>query len=151
MRTKGMFMENSYLNMEAERKRLHLLAKPSGYVSGLAMDNLAFQMRYSIKLLSQELADAGEPRVLQLVLSGEAEGDPRNWSLYADGVEVASGTGAFARGCFEDDAESFLGICRKAVRANAAPSFGERSCELLEAARRIAAVEAKAAVSANGR
>jgi len=144
-------MDNGYLNMDVERKRMHLLAKPTGYVSGLAMDNLAFQMRHSVGLLSRELEEGGEPRVLQLVLSDDAEGDPRSWSLYADGVEAASGTGAFARSCFEEEAARFLDVCREAVHANARPSFGERGHELLEAARRIAAVEAKAAASANGR
>ena len=144
-------MDNAHLNLHAERRRLHLLAKPTGFVSGMAMDNPGFQMRYSVKVLSQELADAGEPRVLQLVLLGEDERNPRRWALYADGTEVASGTGDFARACFEESAERFLGVCREAVAANASTSFGKHGYELLEAARRIAAIEAKLALKSEER
>lgn len=134
---------SAFHNLRPEVKRLHLLVKPTGWTSGMAMDNPGFQMKHSVKLLEQELAETGEPRVLQLFLRGADSRDPDAWELYADGVMVASGTGAFARECFEESATRFLDLCREAVAQNAQESFGQDGYEMLLAAQRIAGVEAR--------
>ena len=105
-------------------------------------------MRHSVERLEAELADDGEPRVLQLVCEGD-EHEPRAWTLYADGLKCAHGTGEFARACFCEAADAFMDVCREAVRASALPSRSEHDYELLRAARRIAAVEAGASRPAN--
>jgi len=138
-------MQNNsdFHNLRSEVKRLHLLVKPTGWASGMAMDNPGFQMRHSVKLLEQELAEAGQPRVLQLLLRGGDSKNPDAWELFADGVMVASGSGAFARECFEESATRFLELCREAVAQNAEASFGNDGYEVLLAAQRIARVEAQ--------
>ena len=133
---------NDYLNLTAERRRLHLLVKPTGHVSGLAMDNVGWQMRYSAKLLEGELARAGEARVIQLATYGADEREPDGWELFADGKKGASGTGGFARRCFEESAECFLETLREAVAANADEPFGEAELRVLGAARNVARIEA---------
>lgn len=65
--------------------------------------------------------------------------DPSAWTLFADGEEVASGSGAFARECFYEGARVFLDVCRDAVRAANLPEWSEREYSLLSAARKIAA------------
>lgn len=62
--------------------------------------NLAHQMRYSVELLEATLHSNGTPHVLQLKLEGGDERNPSFWTLYADGVRVAHGTGEFAQECF---------------------------------------------------
>ena len=133
---------NDYLNLTAERKRLHLLVKPTGFVSGMAMDNVGWQMRYSAKLLETELAEKGAARVIQLATYGEDEREPDRWELFADGKKVASGTGDFARRCFEESAERFLETLREAVAANADEQFSPSELRVLEAARDVARTEA---------
>lgn len=141
----------AFHNLRAERKRLHLLVKPTGWVSGMAMDNPGFQMKHSVKLLEEELAQAGEPRVLQLFLRGADSKDPDAWELFADGTMVASGSGDFARECFEQSATRFLELCREAVAANAAPSFSKQEYDLLQAAKHVAQVEARTVAREEGR
>lgn len=141
----------AFHNLRTERKRLHLLVKPTGFVSGMAMDNPGFQMEYSVKLLEQELADAGEPRVLQLFLRGEDQKNPDAWELFADGTMVASGTGDFARECFEQSATRFLEVCREAIAQNAESSFGTAGHELLQAAKLVAQIEARTVARDEGR
>lgn len=142
---------SAFHNLRAERKRLNLLVKPTGFVSGMAMDNPGFQMNHSVKLLEQELADTDEPRVLQLFLRGSDQKNPDAWELFADGAMVASGTGDFARECFEQSATQFLDLCRKAVAQNAKPSFGKPGYELLQAAKLVAQVEARTVARDEGR
>ena len=126
-----------FLNLSVEQPRMHLLDEPTG------KSNLGHQMRYSAERLEAELANGGEPRVLQLVCEGD-EREPQWWTLYADGLKCAHGTGEFARACFCEAADAFMDVCREAVRASALPSRSEHDYELLRAARRIAAVEAGA-------
>ena len=110
-----------FLNLSVERPRMHLLDEPTGYISAMGKSNLGHQMRYSAERLEAELADDGEPRVLQLVCEGD-EREPRAWTLYADGLKCAHGTGEFARACFCEAAGAFMDVCREAVRAAALPS-----------------------------
>ena len=123
-----------FLNLSVKRPRMHLLDEPTGYISAMGKANLGHQMRYSVERLEAELADDGEPRA---------------WTLYADGLKCAHGTGEFARTCFCEAADAFMGVCREAVRASALPSRSEHDYELLRAARRIAAEEAGASRPAN--
>lgn len=131
-----------FLNLSVEQPRMHLLDEPTGYISAMGKSNLGHQMRYSVERLEAELADDGEPRVLQLVCEGD-EREPRAWTLYADGLKCAHGTGEFARACFCEEAGAFMDVCREAVSDAALPSRSKHDYELLRAARRIAATEAK--------
>ena len=88
-----------FLNLSVERPRMHLLDEPTGYISAMGKSNLGHQMHYSVERLEAELADGGEPHVLQLLCEGD-ERDPQSWTLYADGLKCAHGTGEFARACF---------------------------------------------------
>ena len=135
-----------FFNLNVERPRMHLLDEPTGYISAMGKANLGHQMRYSVERLEAELADDGEPRVLQLVCEGD-EREPRSWTLYADGLWRAHGTGEFARACFCEAADAFVGVCREAVRL---PSSQQRArLRALRAAQRIAAVEADVSRPAN--
>ena len=132
-------VERDFHNLAINPRRMHLLDKPYGYISALAKDNLAHQMRFSVKTLEDELLAAGTPHVLQIELQGDDLREPTAWTLFADGEDVASGSGAFACECFYEGAGVFLGVCRDAVRAANLPEWSEREYRLLSAARKIAA------------
>lgn len=130
---------NSYLNLQATPRPLKLIDEPRGYVPAMTKANLGHQMRYCVELLEKQLADEGAPRILQLQTEGD-ERDPSYWKFYANGVLVASGTGEFARECFERDAAAFLEVAREAV----AQSSEALTCEHFEAlamARSICRIE----------
>lgn len=131
---------NSYLNLQAEPRPLKLLDEPDGYISAMAKSNLGHQMRYSVELLEKELADEGAPRILQLQTDDDPA-DPSYWRLYANGALVASGTGAYARECFEREAHAFLEGLRAAVKEGSAAITSRQFAQLV-VARRIARVEA---------
>lgn len=133
-------VERDFHNLAINPRRMHLLDKPYGYISALAKDNLAHQMRFSVKTLEDELLAAGTPHVLQIELQGDDLREPTAWTLFADGEDVASGSGAFARECFYEGARVFLGVCRDAVHEANLPEWSEREYRLLSAARKIAAV-----------
>lgn len=131
-------------SLECEKRELHCLDEPHGFVSGMARGNLGHQMQYSVRLLERQLTDEGHPHVLQLNAFGSGEGgwmNPDRWHLYADGFEVAHGSGEFARACFEDFAEAFLGVCREAVEDAGLAELDEREFRLLCRARNIAHYE----------
>lgn len=131
-------------SFECEKRQLHCLDVPHGFVSGMARGNLGYQMQYSVRLLEEQLADEGHPHVLQLNAFGNGEGgwmNPDRWHLYADGFEVAHGSGEFARACFEDSAEAFLAVCRGAVEDAGLADLHEREFYLLCRARDIARYE----------
>ena len=133
-------VERDFHNLTVNPRRMHLLDEPHGYVSALAKKNLAHQMRFSVKRLEDELLAAGAPHVLQIKLRGDDLREPSAWTLFANGEEVASGTGAFARECFYEGAGVFLDVCRDAVRVAGLPEWSEKEYRLLSAARKIAAV-----------
>ena len=133
-------VERDFHNLAINPRRMHLLDEPHGYVSALAKNNLAHQMRFSVKMLEDELLAAGTPHVLQIELRGDDLREPTAWTLFADGEDVASGSGAFACECFYEGAGVFLGVCRDAVRAANLPEWSEREYRLLSAACKIAAV-----------
>ena len=133
-------VERDFHNLTINPRRMHLLDEPHGYVSALAKKNLAHQMRFSVKTLEDELLAAGTPHVLQIELRGDDSREPAAWTLFADGEDVASGSGAFARECFYEDARVFLDVCRNAVHEANLPEWSEREYRLLSAARKIAAV-----------
>ena len=132
-------VERDFHNLTVKPRRMHLLDEPHGYVSALAKNNLAHQMRFSAEALEGELAAAGTPHVLQIELQGDDLREPSAWTLFADGEDVASGSGAFARECFYEGAGVFLGVCRDAVHEANLPEWSEREYRLLSAARKIAA------------
>ena len=132
-------VERDFHNLTANPRRMHLLDEPYGYVSALAKNNLAHQMRFSVKTLEDELLAAGTLHVLQIKLQGDDLREPSAWTLFADGEEVASGSGAFARECFYEGARVFLDVCRDAVRAANLSEWSKREYRLLSAARKIAA------------
>ena len=133
-------VERDFHNLTVNPRRMHLLDEPYGYISALAKDNLAHQVRFSVKTLEDELLAAGTPHVLQIELRGDDSREPAAWTLFADGEDVASGSGVFAREGFYEGAGVFLDVCRDAVRAADLPEWSEREYRLLNAARKIAAV-----------
>ena len=133
-------VERDFHNLTINPRRMHLLDEPHGYASALAKDNLAHQVRFSVKTLEDELLAAGTPHVLQIELQGDDLREPTAWTLFADGENVASCSGAFVRECFYEGAGVFLGVCRDAVRAADLPEWSEREYRLLSAVRKIAAV-----------
>ena len=68
-----------FFNLSVERPRMHLLDEPTGYISAMGKSNLGHQMHYSVERLEAELADGGEPHVLQLLCEGD-ERDPQSWT-----------------------------------------------------------------------
>lgn len=109
--------ERNFHNLAVKPKRVHLLDKPSGYVSAMVKSSLSHQMSFAVQKLEEELYAAGNPHVLQIKLLGDDSREASNWKLFADGVCVADGSGAFVRECFCEGAEVFLDLCRDAVDA----------------------------------
>lgn len=132
--------ERNFHNLAAKPKRMHLLDKPNGYASAMVKGSLSHQMRFTVQVLEEEFCVAGDPHVLQIKLSGDNSREPSSWKLFADGKCVADGSGAFARECFREGAEVFLGLCRDAVEAAELHQWSQREYELLSAARGIAEV-----------
>lgn len=130
--------ERNFHNLVVKPKRMHLLDAPCGYASALAKSSLAHQMRLTVQKLEEELCAAGDPHVLQIKLSGSDSREPSSWKLFADGVCIADGSGAFARECFYEGAKVFLDLCRDAVYAAELCQWSRREYELLSAAREIA-------------
>ena len=144
---KGVHMDNysvrnerNFHNLATKPKRMHFLDKPSGYASAMVKSSLSHQMRFTVQVLEEELCTAGDPHVLQIKLLGDDSREPSSWKLFADGVCVADGSGAFARECFCKGAEVFLDLCRDAVRAAELHQWDQREYELLSVARGIARV-----------
>lgn len=132
--------EHNFHNLAAKPKRMHLLDKPNGYASAMVKSSLSHQMLFTAQVLEEELCTAGNPHVLQIKLLGDNSHEPSSWKLFADGVCVANGSGAFARECFCEGAEVFLDLCRDAVDAARLRQWSQREYELLSAARGIAMV-----------
>lgn len=87
---------------------------------------------------SRKSCAAGDPHVLQIKLLGDDSREPSSWKLFADGVCVADGSGAFAHECFYEGAEVFLDLCRDAVETAELCQWSQREYELLSASRGIA-------------
>lgn len=130
--------ERNFHNLAAKPKRMHLLDGPSGYASAMVKSSLSHQMRFTVRMLEEELCAAGNPHALQIKLLGDDSREPSSWKLFADGVCVADGSGAFARECFCEGAEVFLDLCRNAVETAKLRQWDQREYELLSAARGIA-------------
>lgn len=116
--------ERNFLNLAAKPKQIHLLDEPSGYASAMVKSSLSHQMRFTVQVLEEELCAAGDPHVLQIKLLGDDSREPSSWKLFAGGVCVANGSGAFARECFCEGAEVFLDLCRDAVKAAERRAWG---------------------------
>lgn len=132
--------ERNFHNLATKPKRMHLLDGPNGYASAMVKSSLSHQMRFTVQVLEKELCAAGNPHVLQIMLLGDDSREPSSWKLFADGECVVDGSGAFARECFCEGAEAFLGLCRDAVEAAELHQWSQREYELLSAARGIARV-----------
>lgn len=132
--------KRNFHNLAAKPKQIHLLDEPSGYASALVKNSLSHQMHFTVEKLEEKLCAAGDPHVLQIKLLGDDSREPSSWKLFANGVCVADGSGAFARECFYEGAEVFLDLCRDAVRAAELRQWSQREYELLSAARGIARV-----------
>lgn len=130
--------ERNFHNLVVKPNHMHLLDKPNGYASAMVKSSLSHQMRFTVQKLEEELCVAGNPHVLQIKLLGNDSREPLSWKLFTDGACVADGSGAFARGCFYEGAEVFLGLCRDAVEAAELRQWSQREYELLSAARGIA-------------
>ena len=129
---------NSFLNMDSKRE-LHFPYEPSGVYAKMACCNLGFQMRWCAEELERRLEKQGSPHVIQFKCEG-SEQEPEGWELFADGRLVASGTGDFARSCFEQGSEEFLSVLARAVDAAELPEISQREYWLLCRARRIAQI-----------
>ncbi len=131
----------NFFHLACEPRHMHMIDSPHGVASGMAKGNLGHQMRYSIELLEQEFAEAGQAHVLQLALDSDDKRNPSSWTLYADGQAVASGSGEYARECFFQSATAFLELCRSAVQAAELSVLNADEYRLLAAARKVAAIE----------
>ena len=136
--------ERNFHNLAAKPKRMHLLDEPNGYASAMVKSSLSHQMRFTVRMLEEELCAAGNPHALQIKLLGDDSREPSSWKLFADGKCIADGSGDFARKCFCEGAEVFLDLCRNAVEAAELRQWSQREYELLSAARRIARVQTNA-------
>ena len=129
---------NSFLNMDSKRE-LHFPYEPSGVYAKMACCNLGFQMRWCAEELERRLEQQGTPHVIQFKCEGKDE-EPESWELFADGGRVASGTGDFARSCFEQGSDEFLNVLERAVSQTRLPEISQREYWLLCRARRIARI-----------
>lgn len=133
--------ERNFHNLVVKPNHMHLLDnKPNGYASAMVKSSLSHQMRFTVQVLEEELCAAGNPHVLQIKLLGDDLREPSCWELFADGTCIADGSGDFARECFCEGAEVFLGLCRDAVDAAELRQWSQREHELLSVARGIAMV-----------
>ncbi len=132
--------ERNFRNLVVKPNHMHLLDKPNGYASAMVKSSLSHQMRFTVQKLEEELYAVGDPHVLQIKLLGDDQREPSSWKLFADGICIADGSGAFARECFCEGAEVFLDLCRDAVDAAEMHQWSEREYELLSTARGIAGV-----------
>ena len=130
--------ERNFHNLIVKPNHMHLLDEPDSYASAMVKSGLSHQMRFTVQVLEEELCAAGSPHVLQIKLLGDDSREPSSWKLFADGVCVADGSGAFARECFCEGAEVFLDLCRNAVDAAELRQWSQKEYELLSAARGIA-------------
>ena len=127
--------ECNFHNLVVKPNHMYLLDKPNGYASAMVKSSLSHQMRFTVQKLEEELCADDDPRVLQIKLSGDDSRKPSSWKLFADGECIASGSGAFARECFCEGAEVFLGLCRDAVEAAELHQWNQREYELLSGSR----------------
>lgn len=132
------------LNKCSTNKEMHYIDEPHGVWSGMAKGNLGHQMRYTVSKLESQLKRKENPHVLQLDLDDES--NPQHWILFADGRQVAHGTGEFARECFYERADAFLDLCRDAVETEGhLQQWSKKEYFLLKTAQKIARVELVAA------
>lgn len=130
--------DRNFHNLVVKPNHMHLLDKPNGYASAMVKSSLSHQMRFTVQKLEEELCAASNPHVLQIKLLGDDSRKPSSWKLFADGVCVADGSGAFVRECFCEGAEVFLDLCRDAANAAELRQWSQREYELLSVAHGIA-------------
>ena len=128
---------HNYSYLDVEKRKIKLLDKPNGFVSGMMKDHLGYQMQFSVEKLENDMASEGVFHVLQLKLSGLDKLNPHTWTLYADGEEVACGSGDFARALFCEDECAFLNLCRDAINDYELPTWTKHDYKILCSARKI--------------
>lgn len=126
-----------YRNLAVPKQEMHYLRKPHGFATGMAWGNLGYQMRYSAEVLEDELVQASTPHVIQLVLEGEDAQNPSSWQLFADGIQIADGTGEYARALFCNHETAFLDLCREATLSANLTKWTKHEYDLLKTAERI--------------
>ena len=129
---------------DVPRREMRYLREPHGFAEGMAWGNLGYQMAYSAKVLEERLAEEGRFFVLQLNMERGGGGgwkNPMSWRLYANGREVASGSGKSARECFYESAEKFMEQCRTAIDESGVEPACKHDYHLLKTAQRIASLE----------
>ena len=144
--TPGTFEGNPrFMGLDAEQceREFHPLREPLSWGSAVAWDNLGYQMQYSIESLEKSLAEDKAWHVLQINLDWHDDDwqNPTYWHLFADGREVAGGTGDFARECFEESPTRFCEVCHEAVCAAGFPALSADEYRILSMARAIAGAE----------
>ena len=133
--------ERNFHNLAVKPKRMHLLDGPSGYASAMVKSSLSHQMHFTVQVLEEELCDADDPHVLHINLRGEGSRAPSSWKLFADGVCVADGSGAFVMDAIDQgmiqacktwgDHDVFADIAEAIVLSKAAFDIKERACQTL--------------------
>ncbi|MGN0287423.1 MAG: hypothetical protein ACI4B6_07125 [Atopobiaceae bacterium] len=133
----------SYFGLRSEPERIKYLSRISGATAGLIAANLGYQMQFSVQALETELAVNGTPHILQLNLdwAGKDWRNPSYWWLFADGREVASGTGDYAWNLMAESATGFQDLCRDAIAEAKLPTLDDKTFQILKLARSIAARE----------
>ena len=133
--------ERNFHNLATKPKRMHLLDEPSGYASAMVKSSLSHQMRFTVQVLEEELCAAGDPHVLQIKLPRNDSREPSSWKLFADGVCVADGSGAFVMDAIDQgmiqacktwgDHDAFADFAEAIVLSKAAFDIKERACQTL--------------------
>ncbi len=133
--------ERNFHNLVVKPNHMHLLDKPNGYASAMVKSSLSHQMRLTVQKLEEELCAAGNPHVLQIKLLGDDSREPSSWKLFADGMCVADGSGAFVMDAIGQgmiqacktwgDHDAFADIAEAIVLSKAAFDIKERACQTL--------------------
>lgn len=133
--------ERNFHNLVVKPNHMHLLDKPNGYASAMVKSSLSHQMRFTVQKLEEELCAVGNPHVLQIKLLGDDSREPSSWKLFADGVCVADGSGAFVMDAIDQgmiqacktwgDHDAFADFAEAIVLSKAAFDIKERACQTL--------------------
>lgn len=133
--------ERNFHNLAAKPKRMHPLDEPSGYTSAMVKSSLSHQMHFTVQKLEEGLRATGDPYVLQIQLLGDDSREPYSWKLFADGVCVADGSGAFVMDAIDQgmiqacktwgDHDAFADIAEAIVLSKAAFDIKERAYQML--------------------
>ena len=136
--------DERYKCLDVEHWPIHWLDEPTNWQAARhKKGNVRYQVCYSVQVLEQMLAEEGQWHVLQMSfeIRNGSEQMPDYWYLYADGYQVAKGTGEFALSCFQEAPTRFLEVCRSAIEAAKLPPLTEQGFNLLCRARAITQIK----------